>query len=460
MKELSIKEKAKRYDEALHKARKWYDANTNEGYRGIFEDIFSELKESEDEMIRKFIKDVLDSYGRSIKCPTKDILLYEKSVAWLEKQGEQKLYVNDNAKEMFIKALERVEEQNNKGYKLTDCDKNSWWEDFKNYTFCTIEQKPADKIEPKFKIEKEKWYVCTQTYVLRGKIVVIKGQTYQAEKDNVIKGEDGCLFIDRHDGKASEYFRCWTIQDAKDGDVLVNWNNTIYLLKGIEEEVVKFYCYYNTNYEEFNTPIDNNSHLGLTDPQFEHHPATKEQRNLLFQKMKEAGYEWNDEKLELNKIESEIEIPFGAKDSELQEATYYIPKGFHAKIDDDKVVIKQGEKSIAWSEEDKKMFVNIKACLRNANKDYSREVDWLKSIKPQPKNEWSEKDEDIKYSIIDILTKQGFQTQANWLKSLKDRYTWKPSKEQIVALRWVLNNIPYNKHKEEISGLLDQIKGL
>ena len=37
---------------------------------------------------------------------------------------------------------------------------------------------------------------------------------------------------------------------------------------------------------------------------------------------------------------------------------------------------------------------------------------------------------------------------------------WKPSNEQIIALRWVLNNIPYNKHKEEISGLLDQIKEL
>lgn len=61
-----------------------------------------------------------------------------------KKQGEQKLlYVNDNAKEMFIKALERVEEQNKKGYKLTDCDKNSWWEDFKAYTSCIIEQNPA-----------------------------------------------------------------------------------------------------------------------------------------------------------------------------------------------------------------------------------------------------------------------------------------------------------------------------
>ena len=32
-------------------------------------------------------------------------------------------------------------------------------------------------------------------------------------------------------------------------------------------------------------------------------PATKEQRNLLFQKMREAGYEWDAEKKELIKIE-------------------------------------------------------------------------------------------------------------------------------------------------------------
>lgn len=54
-------------------------------------------------------------------------------ISWLKKQGELKPVEFDdaNAKRMFIKALERVEELNNKGYKLTDCDKNSWWEDFK-----------------------------------------------------------------------------------------------------------------------------------------------------------------------------------------------------------------------------------------------------------------------------------------------------------------------------------------
>lgn len=39
-----------------------------------------------------------------------------------------------------------------------------------------------------------------------------------------------------------------------------------------------------------------------------------------------------------------IEIPFGANDSELQEVSYYIPEGFHAEIKDDRVVIKKVER--------------------------------------------------------------------------------------------------------------------
>ena len=135
-----------------------------------------ELKESDDERIRgNIIATIHLYYGEPLEDEAKEM------IAWLEKQGEhanflskiqagdkvtrnedgvlvnlsqlnrvankqgeQKLlYVNDNAKEMFIKALERVEEQNKKGYKLTDCDKNSWWEDFKAYTSCIIEKKPA-----------------------------------------------------------------------------------------------------------------------------------------------------------------------------------------------------------------------------------------------------------------------------------------------------------------------------
>ena len=51
---------------------------------------------------------------------------------------------------------------------------------------------------------------------------------------------------------------------------------------------------------------------------------------------------------------------------------------------------------IEWGEEDKKMFVNIKACLRNANKDYSAELDWLRSLKPQNQSQWKPSESDIR----------------------------------------------------------------
>ena len=43
----------------------------------------------------------------------------------------------------------------------------------------------------------------------------------------------------------------------------------------------------------------------------------------------------------------DIEIPFGANDSELQEVSYYIPEGFHAKIEGNRVVIKRSEQKPA-----------------------------------------------------------------------------------------------------------------
>lgn len=182
--ELSIEEKAKRYDEAIERAKKVLLDCTSEEQK-VVEYITPELKESEDEEIRKVLLGHFSRYQKE------EVFLNNITmgdiVAWLEKQGEQKpnpysgtsfeynghtwgmcardngveilidghikgrVFTDDsNAKEMFIKALERVEEQNNKGYKLTDCDKNSWWEDFKAYTSFIIKQKPTGVEEVNF----------------------------------------------------------------------------------------------------------------------------------------------------------------------------------------------------------------------------------------------------------------------------------------------------------------------
>lgn len=77
-----------------------------------------ELKENDDERMIQYFKD-LAPFDKADELYEKYGFSHKDAIAWLEKQGEQKLlYVNDNAKEMLIKALERVEEQNNKGYKL------------------------------------------------------------------------------------------------------------------------------------------------------------------------------------------------------------------------------------------------------------------------------------------------------------------------------------------------------
>lgn len=88
MKELSTEEKAKRYAEALKQIKECTpDEN---GFVTIYPDeIFPELKESEDEKIRKeIIKLVKFFYGSSLVC--KHTISKDKMVAWLEKQGEQK----------------------------------------------------------------------------------------------------------------------------------------------------------------------------------------------------------------------------------------------------------------------------------------------------------------------------------------------------------------------------------
>ena len=74
---MTEKEKAKAYDEAIERTKKLY---SNE----IAEEIFPELKESEDEKIRKEIISILrNTYWTSNRNR------FNELVAWLKKQGNQ-----------------------------------------------------------------------------------------------------------------------------------------------------------------------------------------------------------------------------------------------------------------------------------------------------------------------------------------------------------------------------------
>lgn len=168
-----------------------------------------------------------------------------------------------------------------------------------------------------------------------------------------------------------------------------------------------------------------------------------------------------------------VEIPFGAKDSELQEATYYIPKGFHAEIEGNNVIIKKGEQKPAWSEEDINMFGSILStlgiCANNpqipadVRSIHKKEESWFNELyhRVQPKQEWSEEDEKYLKLAIDNFQMLGNSFLTAWLKSLKDRYTWKPSDEQITWLYRAADDASKDSRmKQVLNNLLLDLKKL
>ena len=88
---------------------------------------------------------------------------------------------------------------------------------------------------------------------------------------------------------------------------------------------------------------------------------------------------------------------------------------------------KQGEQKPAeWSEEDEVKINRIVACLENLN-----------------------------VADNDILLKD-----VDWLKSLKDRYTWKPSDEQMEALESATENCAYSEYQDCLRELIEQLNKL
>lgn len=102
-------------------------------------------------------------------------------------------------------------------------------------------------------------------------------------------------------------------------------------------------------------------------------------------------------------------------------------------------------------------------------------VECLKSLKyrvqtySQKPVEWSEEDENLLKLSLENLTelKDRFGNEYGkvgdcivWLKSLKDRYTWKPSDEQMDTLEYYMHTLICNEHKEVLFGLYADLKKL
>lgn len=94
------------------------------------------------------------------------------------------------------------------------------------------------------------------------------------------------------------YFHFWTIQDAKDGDIIHLGTVTAIFKKYIGQEKCICYCSFCKD-GGFEIPVENGEDnvYGC----YNATPSTKEQRDSFIKVMNDDGYEWDIEKKELNK---------------------------------------------------------------------------------------------------------------------------------------------------------------
>lgn len=332
MKELTIEQKAKRYDEMSNEVKDFFD-----GKQKMYSDVeqtlnhlFPELKESDDERIRKAIIlffELQDDNTTYCFIPKKDIL------AWLEKQGEHanflsKIQVGDKVTRneggvlVNISQLERVAKPRR--------------------------VKPADKVEPKFH---EGDWVIDKHGIVHQIDKVVENVTNHTYAYDIVGGG---YFNDNTEG-----VRLWTIQDAKSGDVLFDGSNILLFQVINDWHNVTSYLAYSQVYSIREHFISNSDVIV---------PATKEQRDLLFQKMKKFGYEWDTEKKELKKIGNHHPL---------------LSDFFKAEYERGKADV---QKFAEWSEEDEMIVLSIEQIMNRASflstpKQMNEIRTWLKSLK-------------------------------------------------------------------------------
>lgn len=515
----TTEEKAKAYDEAIERAKKWYNAPNSDKMptyaNRVIEEIFPELCEPDDDGIRKALLRWVqsNSYTSIAGVPIKNV------IAWLEKQGEKLpvgfYYVNSEGKKFYSDT-----------FKYGDVTLHVEKPDKQEQLYIRFGEIPTDEkskiyqgeievgtengvsVYPAFKTDKgdivlglnlpiTKTTLYTQQHLLEydnRPCYLIKGDYVGKDTDgqplinnvSIIKKIDNYrvkekkqdeqksvdnistkfkvgdwlisnnkksiyqvtevkrgIYVVRDNADNQEYHigieeceksgRLWNISDAKDGDVLAE-DTCIFIIKKLNNDLsAEIYC---CLYDDGD--FDINSKLVFDDTCT--YPATKEQCDTLFAKIKESGYEWDSEKKELKKIE---------------------------------------EKSAEWSKEDDNCLSTIisefsKCSEKSVSKDeWMRCNDFLHSIKDRikPKHEWSKEDETMLESIISDFAGAHKSSigQDKWLKSLKDRVksqpTWKPSNDQMYYLSWIANvklgdGIVEQEVSKHLNSLYDDLKKL
>lgn len=216
-------------------------------------------QENEDEMIRKLCKELIESSFINELCNKEE---RDACINWIEKQGKQELpQVYETVDGEIITYSE------SEGYKV---------------------------VEPKFKIGD---WICNDgnSYLIAD--IDLDKRRYLFE----VGGYTNTFLNWESIENADKNYHLWTIKDAKEGDILVygdkeNHHVTIYMIfKSRRDEITAYTYFHMFNYEfKFNNWCDCGQSA---------HPATLQQRNMLFKRIMETGFEWNSAKKELKTIE-------------------------------------------------------------------------------------------------------------------------------------------------------------
>lgn len=295
MKELSTKEKAKRYDEAIKRGLDCIiqtQATEMVTRQDILDEIFPELKDVEDKKIRKDLKELVEL------CVRWDFITRGESktmLNWIENKGNYSIIVREikRRKEILSREKNNSINYNDKlslGGRIAMLEDllvflNEMQDDQKDDDIITDSENNRDKdFKPKF--HKGQWIVKENigTY----KVIEVCESWYE-----VVDDKDKHYSISFDD----EYMcHLWTIKDAKDCDVLTT-NGGVVIFEKIDGLNIKSHCYFYYNGFKPSFYIED-----ILQNQTDFRPATKAEREILFKIMKEDGYEWSSEQRKLIKI--------------------------------------------------------------------------------------------------------------------------------------------------------------
>jgi len=362
-------------------------------------DIEEKYAESEDERIRNFLIKQANSVLDSITDDDEEVPAWKSALAWLEKQGKNNMGISEATKQELEDNLNKALEK----------ETPESWNKFLDEQG---EQKPTDKFH------EGDWVVISTSD--GEKVVQIDSIEYfKNGKPRYITSEG------RWFGNGTKA-RLWTIQDAKDGDVLC-YKDEILLYKHDIKNCTKqetifggfvYHCCYDG--EKFIV----NSLYSLTEQdKIDIHPATKEQHNQLEKAMADAGYEWDAKNKQLRKVEPRQEelTEFEKAVKQVMEEAIECGDTHNLKADAD-MLLRLVQKS-SWSKEDERIYKSITYSLAH---NYP-------------------------------LTVQ----QQEFVKSLKERYTWRPSYEQVSVLEFVMGDIEKDSIRYRIlKSVLEELKKL